>query len=39
MRLKNCLWLAIALLLAFALRVYLLSAQSLWNDEQRTRSD
>ncbi len=30
---KNQLWLYGALVIAFALRVYLLSAQSLWNDE------
>ncbi len=33
MAFKNRFWLAVALLVAFALRVYLLSAQSLWNDE------
>jgi uncharacterized membrane protein len=33
MSLKNRIWLGIALVVAFALRVYLLSAQSLWNDE------
>ena len=30
---KNQFWLLVALLLAFALRVYALGAQSLWNDE------
>src|SRR5574341_588342 len=33
MTFKNRFWLAVVLLAAFALRVYLLSAQSLWNDE------
>ncbi len=33
MTFKNRFWLAVALLVALALRVYLLSAQSLWNDE------
>ena len=30
---KNQFWLLVAMLVAFALRIYLLSAQSLWNDE------
>ncbi len=30
---KNQFWLLVAMLVAFALRVYALSAQSLWNDE------
>jgi len=30
---QNHLWLALALLVAFALRAYMLDAQSLWNDE------
>ena len=33
MSFKNRFWLATALLVAFALRVYRLDAQSLWNDE------
>jgi mannosyltransferase len=33
MKHKNRFWLLVALLLAFALRVYALDAQSLWNDE------
>src|SRR5919109_511127 len=30
---KNQFWLLVAIAVAFALRVYLLGAQSLWNDE------
>ncbi|MBI3914385.1 MAG: glycosyltransferase family 39 protein [Chloroflexi bacterium] len=33
MSFKNCFWLLVAILVAFALRVYRLDAQSLWNDE------